>query len=60
MNKKKMPPQRLLGLTFIIAGVLFFIVALVNREDPKVYVPISLLSVAVGAAALLLRRKDST
>lgn len=57
MNKKKMPLPRLLGLTFVIAGVLFCIVAFINHEDPAIYLPVSLLSVAVGAAALLLRKK---
>lgn len=57
MNRKKMPPQRLLGLTFTIAGVLFCLVAFINHEDPAVYVPVSLLSIAAGAALLLLRKK---
>lgn len=56
MNRKKMPPQRLLGLTFLIAGVLFGLVALINREDPAVWIPVSLLSIAAGAAMLLLRK----
>lgn len=57
MKQKKMPLPRLLGLTFLIAGILFGIVALMNGENPAIYVPVSILSIAGGAAALLLRRK---
>ena len=53
-----MPPQRLLGLTFLIAGILFGIVAFINHEDPAIYLPVSLVSIAVGAAALLLQKKN--
>ena len=57
MKQKKMPLPILLGLTFLIAGILFGIVALMNGENPAIYVPVSILSIAGGAAALLLRRK---
>lgn len=58
MNKKKMPRARLLGLTFVIAGVLFGLVSLLNHENPAVYLPITLLSVAVGVVALLRQKKE--
>ena len=58
MKQKKMPLQRLLGLTFLIAGILFGIVAFINHEDPAIYLPVSLVSIAIGAAALLLQKKN--
>ena len=58
MNKKKMPLSRLLGLTFVIAGVLFCIVAFINHENPAIYSSSGVkCKPAVGAAALLLRKK---